>query len=89
MLASTDRRLPLKHLEKLDLNKGSTAIVRSKPKNMERAPVVAVSAPAPAQAEKKKREKLSSLCKTPPSTIKGLGRNFKRGLCLGEVCINS
>lgn len=37
--------------------------------------------------EKKKREKLSALCKTPPSTIKAKGRHLKRGTCLGEVCI--
>lgn len=79
MQANTDTRLPLKHLQQLDLNKGST-----KTKDMDRKPS-AVAAPIPAQLEKKKREKLSSLCKTPPSTIKGRGKNFKRGLCLGEV----
>lgn len=34
---------------------------------------------------KKKREKLSSLCKTPPSTIRTRGgREYNRGSCLGE-----
>lgn len=36
-------------------------------------------------ATKKKREKLSSLCKTPPSTIRTRGgREYNRGSCLGE-----
>lgn len=34
--------------------------------------------------QKKKKEKLSSLCKTPPSLIKTRGRNYHRGHSLGE-----
>lgn len=67
MQARTETRLPLQHLEQLNLNRG-----------MEKKP-------AAAAPEKKNRQKLSSLCKTPPSTIKGRGKNFQRGLCLGEV----
>ncbi|EDO17424.1 hypothetical protein Kpol_1037p20 [Vanderwaltozyma polyspora DSM 70294] len=35
-------------------------------------------------AQKKKKEKLSSLCKTPPSLIKTRGRDYHRGHFLGE-----
>lgn len=35
-------------------------------------------------APKKKKEKLSALCKTPPSTIKMKGKDYKRGDFLGE-----
>ncbi|KAH3903307.1 probable Cell cycle serine/threonine-protein kinase CDC5/MSD2 [Saccharomycodes ludwigii] len=35
-------------------------------------------------AQKKKKEKLSSLCKTPPSLIKMKGRDYHRGPFLGE-----
>lgn len=39
-----------------------------------------------AKADSKKREKLSSLCKTPPSLIKNKhGQDYHRGLFLGEV----
>lgn len=34
--------------------------------------------------QKKKKEKLSALCKTPPSLIKTRGRNYHRGGLLGE-----
>ncbi|SMN22965.1 similar to Saccharomyces cerevisiae YMR001C CDC5 Polo-like kinase with multiple functions in mitosis and cytokinesis through substrate phosphorylation [Maudiozyma saulgeensis] len=34
--------------------------------------------------QKKKKEKLSSLCKTPPSLIKTRGKNYHRGHSLGE-----
>ena len=34
--------------------------------------------------QKKKKEKLSALCKTPPSLIKTRGRNYHRGHSLGE-----
>ena len=34
--------------------------------------------------QKRKKEKLSSLCKTPPSLIKTRGRNYHRGHSLGE-----
>lgn len=35
---------------------------------------------------KKKREKLSALCKTPPALIRNkVGKDYERGLCLGEV----
>ncbi|AGO11255.1 AaceriACL006Wp [[Ashbya] aceris (nom. inval.)] len=34
--------------------------------------------------QKKKKEKLSALCKTPPSLIKTKGRDYHRGMFLGE-----
>lgn len=36
------------------------------------------------QPQKRKKEKLSSLCKTPPSLIKTRGRDYHRGQFLGE-----
>lgn len=36
------------------------------------------------QPQKRKKEKLSALCKTPPSLIKTKGRDYHRGVFLGE-----
>lgn len=84
MQARTETRLPLKHLEQLDLNKASSM------RPLEKKPVNAASERAQERApdrEKKAKQKLSALCKTPPSTITGEGKGlFQRGLCLGEVC---
>jgi hypothetical protein len=40
-------------------------------------------------AKQTKKTKLSALCRTPPSLIKGKkGEDYRRGTCLGEVCID-
>mgnify|MGYP000855908046 CR=1 FL=1 len=80
MIAGTDlQRIPLKRLDHTPRYK--------QPVDMDQPVVTAVrSAIQPPVPAKKKREKLSALCKTPPSTIKARGQNYKRGLCLGEVC---
>lgn len=48
----------------------------------------AIATPKPVKS-KKEKQKISALCKTPPSTIKAQSsrgnRNFKRGYCLGQV----
>ncbi len=39
--------------------------------------------------KRKRKDKLSSLCKTPPSLIKTkTGKDYRRGLILGEVCLS-
>lgn len=83
MIAGTDlQRIPLKRLDHTSRYKQSAT--------MDQPVVTAVrSAVQPPAPEKKKKEKLSSLCKTPPSTIKARGQNYKRGLCLGEVRITN
>lgn len=77
MQAKPEVRVPLQHLEKLDSNRENIPQASIK-QNVEKKHVMA-------PPEKKKRENLSALCKTPPSTIKGRGKDFKRGLCLGKV----
>lgn len=79
-MQAKDNRLPLQQVKQEYLNKGikkiSTTLSKlTKENNVEAGPI----------ALKKKREKLSSLCKTPPSTIKVRGKDFRRGICLGEV----
>lgn len=71
---------PLQPLNHLQMNAKSN-LPYAAPKRAS----AAISKPQGQQQQKKRKEKLSSLCKTPPSLVKNSsGRGFRRGGFLGE-----
>lgn len=71
---------PLQPLNDIHLNKANNV----NPSVINKTPIKG-SVTKPDVGKKKKREKLSSLCKTPPSIVKNRhGRGYRRGHFLGE-----
>ena len=81
------RGQPLQALGERELNSRAQITPLKSTRKLE-ADVYEVKAPkenVPKEKPKKKKEKLSALCKTPPSLIKtSTGKDYRRGLFLGE-----
>lgn len=78
---STRRVQPLQPLNNGQLNSRPSAITPIKPIKLAKENLQ----PTEAKQQKKKKEKLSSLCKTPPSIVRTrTGRDYRRGNFLGE-----
>ncbi|CUM66804.1 uncharacterized protein PRCAT00004486001 [Priceomyces carsonii] len=77
---SSVRTQPLQPLNNGQLNTRATAITPIKPARRSKE-----NQPEPKQQQKKKKEKLSALCKTPPSIVRTRnGKDYRRGSFLGE-----
>lgn len=82
-MSSSNQNRPLQPLNSLQINAKSNLQQPASP--LVSKPVAKVGGSVGKPQQKKRKEKLSSLCKTPPSIIKNRhGRGYRRGHFLGE-----